>query len=188
MRVFAIAGCALLAACGGKTAGTDSTTSRDSIIVAGPPAVPSTLPASPAPESPTPTPSADSIRGIVSVVGTSFEKKVMVTGTSRRVEVTGTLSALVGGVAGADVSVVGRPTGSRLEATSFIVRSVDGQPAIDGTLRTDTDALYIVTADGARTRIVSPPPPLLGQEGARVWITGDLAKGVSSFGVIKPPI
>jgi hypothetical protein len=190
----------------------DSARVADSLIVAGQPAVPSTL--VPAPDSQVParrddpnparpttrpgagqstasnvsaTSAADSIRGIVSVVGTSFDKHVMVTSPGRRAEITGAMAGMIGHQAGAEVTVVGKTAGDKLEATGFIVRSVDGQPAIDGRLRTEAGALYIVTADGSRTRIVAPPPPLQGQDGARVWITGDPAKGVSSFGFIDPP-
>jgi hypothetical protein len=93
---------------------------------------------------------------------------------------------MIGRTAGADVAVIGTLSGTSLEATSFVVRTVDGQPAIDGTLRTEGSTLYIVTADGTRTRIASPPPPLVGHDGARVWITGDPTKGVASFGFIDP--
>lgn len=131
----------------------------------------------------------DSVRGIVSVVGTQFEKRVTIASPAggKRTEVTGPLASLIGHVAGAEVSVVGTPTGTTLVATSFLVRTVDGAAAIDGTLRTEGSTLYIVTANGTRTRITTPPPPLLGHDGARVWITGDPAKGVSSFGFIDPP-
>jgi hypothetical protein len=212
MRNLKIIACLATIACAGGTGGANSATARpgDSVVVSGPPAVPSTE--TPPPESartpvarpgastnsppappPTPTstttPRADSVRGIVSVVGTSFEKHVMVAPASggRRMEITGPLATLVGRVAGAEVSVAGTSSGTQLEASRFVVRSVDGQPAIDGTLRTEAGALYIVTENGSRTRIATPPSPLVGRDGARVWITGDPAKGVQSFGFIDPP-
>ena len=205
MRKSTIVACVLAAGCAGRGGSADSTAAGDSVIVSGPPAIPSTLtPAdtakpgaassgakgSTAPSSTPAAPAAiDSVRGIVSVVGTSFDKRVMVApaGAGRRVEITGKLSSLVGHVAGADVSVVGRMSGAQLEAASFVVRAVDGQPAIDGVLRTEGGALYIVSASGTRTRIAAPPPPLQGQDGARVWITGDPARSVASFGFIDPP-
>jgi hypothetical protein len=133
---------------------------------------------------------SDSVRGIVSVVGTSFEKKVMVAvaGTQRRVEIAGPIARLVGHLAGAELSVAGTLSGTRLDATGFVVRSVDGLPAIDGTLKTEGGAMYIVTANGSRTRFLAPPPPFVGHEGARVWVTGDPTKGVQSFGFIDPPV
>jgi hypothetical protein len=108
-------------------------------------------------------------------------------GTQRRLEIVGTQASLVGHVAGAEVSAAGTLSGTQLNAGRFLVRSVDGQPAIDGTLKTEGGSLFIVTADGARTRISAPPPPLVGHDGARVWITGDPTKAVSSFGFIDPP-
>jgi hypothetical protein len=133
------------------------------------------------------TATLDSVRGTVAVVGTSFEKHVTVAVPGgRRVTITGSLAPMIGRTAGADVSVVGQSAGTSLEATRFVVRTVDGQPAIDGTLKTEGTTLYILTATGTRTRIVSPPPPLVGHDGARVWITGDPSRGVSSFGFIDP--
>jgi hypothetical protein len=196
------------AACAGESARVDTAISRDSSVVAGAPAVPTTQPPAetaqatatktPPPATPSPTGTSgpgssqsriDSVRGIVSVVGTSFDKRVMIAerGTSRRLEIVGTQASLIGHVAGAEVSAEGMLTGTQLNASRFLVRSVDGQPAIDGTLRTEGGSLFIVTVDGVRTRINAPPPPLVGHDGARVWITGDPAKSVSSFGFIDPP-
>ena len=131
----------------------------------------------------------DTVRGIVSVVGTDRDRHVMVAppGGVRRVEITGHLAAIIGHTAGADVWVTGPRTGTSLEAQRFVVRMVDGMPALDGTLKTEGAMLYIVTVNGGRTRIVAPPPPLLGRDGARVWITGDPSRAVSSFGFIDPP-
>lgn len=186
-------------ACAKEAARVDTAIGRDSAIVAGPPAVPSsqTPIADPTPTGTKSTPPApaperartDSVRGMVSVVGTSFDKRVMIAerATQRRVEVIGSLAALIGHVAGTEVSAVGSLAGTQLNASRFIVRSVDGQPAIDGTLRTEGGVLFIVTTEGTRTRIATPPPPLVGHDGARVWVTGDPAKGISSFGFIDPP-
>jgi hypothetical protein len=183
--------------------------SRDSTIIAGAPAVPviqpapetttspvtktappaTKVPATKAPSPPATASRPDSVRGVVSVVGTSFDKRVMIAerGTQRRVEIVGTQASLIGHVAGAEVSAAGALSGTQLNASRFVVRSVDGQPAIDGTLRSEGGSLFIVTVDGIRTRISAPPPPLVGHEGARVWITGDPTKAVSSFGFIDPP-
>lgn len=107
-------------------------------------------------------------------------------GTSKRVEVVGSLSALVGHVAGTEVVAVGSIAGTQINASRFVVRSVEGQPAIDGTLRTEGGILFIVTVEGKRTHIVAPPPALLGHDGARVWIAGDPARSIT-FGFIDPP-
>lgn len=216
MRKTLLAGCVMLGACGGSGASADSATAHDSAIVAGTPAVPTTTvpadstqtpavtgvskqtstaptpPARGAAKQPPPPPpvsaaSTDSVRGIVSVTGTSFDKHVMVAGGGGRTEIIGSLTSLIGHVAGTEVSVVGKAVGKQLEATSFVVRSVDGQPAIDGTLKTEAGVLFITPVGGSRIRIANPPPPLLGIDGARVYITGDPSKGVSTFGFIDPP-
>ena len=131
----------------------------------------------------------DSIRGTVSIVGTDRDRHVMVAPVAggRRVEITGPMAPLIGHAAGADVSVTGKRAGTLLEAARFVVKTVDCAAALDGTLRTEGSTLYIITADGTRTRIVMPPPPLLGHDGARVWITGDPSRGVASYGFIDPP-
>jgi hypothetical protein len=209
--IIAAMGLGCIACSGGGAK--SGTAGRDSVIVAGPPAIPSTetppdtgkaaaktppAPVKPAEATKSAAPKTasvpsgaqvDSVRGVVSVVGTSFDKHVMIApgSGSKRVEVLGALSALIGHVAGTEVSVTGAMSGTQINASRFIVRSVEGQPAIDGTLRTEGGNLFIVTAEGTRTKITAPPPPLVGHDGARVWVTGDLAKGVSSFGFIDPP-
>ena len=132
---------------------------------------------------------SDTVRGIISVTGTDRDHHVMIApaGGGRRIEITGPTAPLIGHTSGADVWVSGLRAGTSLQAERFVVRTVDGSPALDGTLKTEGSTLYIVTDNGARTRIVSPPPPLIGHDGARVWITGDPAKGVASFGFIDPP-
>jgi hypothetical protein len=123
------------------------------------------------------------------VVGSDFDRHVTVAPVDGgpRITITGPLATLIGHQAHADLSVVGVKTGTSLEATSFIVKTVDDAPAIDGVLKSEGSSLYIITADGTRTRIASPPPPLVGRDGARVWITGDPARGVASLGFIDPP-
>lgn len=211
MRNLAILGCVTaVVACGGGGNAKQDSAALDTTTVVGPPAVP--VSAAPArgesiaprpagtktsgtrtggttPGTSTPTVGPDSVRGIVAVVGTSLEKMVMVAppGGGRRIEITGPIATLVGRASGADVLVTGTPSGTTLEATRFVVRTVDGAQAIDGTLKTEGGSLYIVTANGTRTRIATPPPPLVGHDGARVWITGDPSRGVASFGFIDPP-
>ena len=111
---------------------------------------------------------------------------MVATTAGKHTEVTGPLAPIIGRTAGADVWISGHASGTSLVADRFVVRTVDGAPAIDGTLKLDGSTLYIVTADGARTRIVNPPPAFQGRDGARVWITGDPARGVASYGFIDP--
>ena len=207
-RVISI-GIVLLTACGGRPASQDSATATpaaprpdsptSATTVPAPttsgassaaatttkPAVP---PANRSTGSQTTTPAAaDTLRGIISVNGTDRDHHTMIAPSAgRRAEITGPLAVIIGRTAGADVWVSGRATGTSLAADRFVVRTVDGAPAIDGTLKLDGTALYIVTADGARNRILNPPPAFQGRDGARVWITGDPARAVASYGFIDP--
>ena len=164
MRAYIVLGCIGVTACGGGAA-------KATVRAA------------------TAGPTADTVRGIVSVVGTDRDHRVTIArpGGGRRIEVTGALAPLIGHVAGTDVWISGTMAGTTIDATRFIVRTADGASAIDGTLKTEGSILYIVDADGNRTRIASPPPPLLGHDGSRVWITGDPARGIAAFGFIDPP-
>jgi len=205
MRKFTSFCCVVGAmACGGR--GADSkhvSAGPDTMTVAQPAAVTPAQPQRDKPVTPvaprpkaaglTPVPPAaadrvDTVRGIVSVVGTDNDRHVTIArpGGGKRIEVTGPMAGLIGRVGGANVSVWGVSSGNAIEAARFIVNTVDGMLALDGVLKTEGAALYLVMTDGRRTRIVSPPPPLMGRDGARVWITGDPSRGVAAFGFIDP--
>jgi hypothetical protein len=89
-------------------------------------------------------------------------------------------------LSGVEVVVRGRAqTGSEFAVSGFTVRSVDGQPALDGVLRRDGDSLVLVTPGGT-VRLGNPPAPLTKLVGARIWITGPLETGPNPYGVIEP--
>src|SRR5690349_11699527 len=141
MRRFVIVA-VLSAACSRGAANSDSAAIRDS-VVAGPAAVPATLtppdsaeslPRPPQGGAPAPRPAGpavpapaapDSILGVVSVVGTSFDKRIVVASASptRRLTVTGPIAPIVGRVSGAEVTVRGPIAALEIEAKSFTVRS-----------------------------------------------------------------
>jgi nucleoside-diphosphate-sugar epimerase len=88
---------------------------------------------------------------------------------------------------GADVVVRGRRTGDRaIEVSGYEVRTVDGVTAITGTLTAEGDRLVLVTDAGRRYPIARPPAPLREHVGARVWVTGDPATTIGSYGVLRP--
>ena len=94
--------------------------------------------------------------------------------------------ALLRALNGIEVWVAGkREDPRRMTVSRFAVRAVGGLPAHDGTLLADGDALTLQAADGRRVRIHNPPPALRQHVGARVWLSGDLAKEPDSFGVIR---
>ena len=102
------------------------------------------------------------------------------------VTIVGDQAAAVGRMSGADVWVAGiRDASGRLGVRRFVVRSVDGAPALDGTLREQDGRLLLVTADGKEHPITSPPEALRRRVGSRVWVTGTLETGAVVFGVIE---
>jgi hypothetical protein len=146
-------------------------------------------PSSPPPSTLNPPPSTmDSARGVAAVVGSIPVTRVIVRPASGRpITVTGPLAREIGVASGADVWVRGpRAADGSIEATSYSVRSVDGVPAITGTLAAEGDRLVLVSDDGRRHPLARPPAPLRQQVGARVWITGDPAGAIGSFGILRP--
>jgi hypothetical protein len=154
-----------------------------------PPRRPTERPSSTPPPPPAGQPGAslDTARGIVAVVGAIPITDVILRPSSGRpITLTGPLAREVAIASGADVWVRGRRVGSRtIEVATYAVRSVDGVPAITGTLTADGDRLVLVTDDGRRHPIARPPAPLREHVGARVWITGDPSAAIS-YGVLRP--
>jgi hypothetical protein len=131
---------------------------------------------------------ADTARGIVAVLGTSLDSRVVVRadGGARSVTLVGAQARAIGAMSGADVWVTGtRDQNGRITVSRFTVRSVDGAPALDGTLIARGAQLLLVTRDGKQHAIDAAPPALREHVGARVWVTGPLDKGPVIFGVIE---
>jgi hypothetical protein len=129
------------------------------------------------------------VRGTAAVVGTAMDSRVIVkpAGGGPSVTLLGELARYVGRVSGADVWVNGARDGARqMTVRRFLVRSVDGAPALDGMLRERDGRLLLVTDDGREHAIATPPEALRQQVGSRVWITGSPATGAVVFGVIRP--
>lgn len=129
----------------------------------------------------------DSLRGIVSITGTSFEQSVILrtnTGTIA-LGVSAADSAALTRMGGIDVMVLGIRDHNRFQTTSFRAMTVSGAPVVDGIVRDDNGKLSIETADG-RIALGNPPAPLRNLVGARVWIGGPLATGPNQFGLIAP--
>jgi hypothetical protein len=106
-------------------------------------------------------------------------------GSTERIRLTGQGATALRGLGGVEVVVRGtRGPSGEIEVRSFTVRSVNGEPAVDGVIVTDGSALAIETESGRR-RIGNPPDALRGLVGARVWITGPLDTGAITYGVIE---
>jgi hypothetical protein len=122
-------------------------------------------------------------------VGSAIDEHVVVRPNVGGTAVTllGSQSSVLGRLSGVDVWLSGRRESERrMTVERFLVHSVDGVPAMDGTLvARDGGFAIVTTADHAEHPIVNPPAALRSHVGARVWITGSLESGAVTFGVIS---
>jgi hypothetical protein len=141
---------------------------------------------------PAPKPSvaiqADSLTGIVSITGTSFEQQIILRSgnTATSLSATPSDSAALSRLGGVEVLVVGRKSGSHFRVEHFTALSVAGASVVDGIVRSYGDRLVVETARGPLP-LGNPPRGLRAQTGARVWIGGPLNTGPNTYGVIVPP-
>ena len=127
----------------------------------------------------------DTVRGIVAETGSVPITSIVVRPAGgRSVTILGSLAPEIGRAAGAEVWVSGHRTAEGLHAMRYAVRSVDGEPAVDGVLASEDGGLVLVTT-GGRRRIVRPPQALRGMIGARVWLVGPIEGGITSYGVLR---
>ncbi len=129
----------------------------------------------------------DSMRGIVSITGTSFEQSVMLRTDKGTIAlgVNAADSAALSRMGGIDVRVFGTRELNRFRVTSFRAMTVSGAAVVDGFVRDDDGKLSIETPEG-RLALGNPPAPLRNLVGARVWVGGPLATGPNQFGLIAP--
>lgn len=129
----------------------------------------------------------DSLTGIVSITGTSFERQIVLFSGSTATFLSAGApdSAALSRLGGVEVLVVGRKSGNRFRVNHFTALSVAGAPVVDGILRSYGDRVVLETARGV-VPLGNPPTGLRALNGARVWIGGPLATGPNSYGVIVP--
>lgn len=130
---------------------------------------------------------SDTARGRVAVVGSvPVTQVVLRPAAGRSITLTGPLADEIRAASGADVWVRGRRVGERtFEVARYAVRTVDGVPAVTGTLTTDGNRLLLVDDDGGRHVVANPPQSLRDLAGSRVWISGDLSTGLAAYGVLR---
>lgn len=140
---------------------------------------------------------ADTLRGIVRVVGAAPATAVVLSGPSGdAVSVGGRAAAALRRLTGLEVVVTGRRTGARdpmagprglpvFEADRFAVRASDGIAAHDGVLLRQRDRWELLLDDGRRVPIAALPPSLASRVGKRVWLAGSLEGTPVSYGIIE---
>lgn len=148
-------------------------------------------------------PSAASPPALTSIVGfvhatTNLRGPVSLsTDDGREILLDGASLASVARIDSAQVEVRGGWTSdSTFAVTDFVVRSVEGAPAMDGILVArydvtggDIDGLTVIGYDLQLTRggmiaLTDPPADLIAHLGERVWVTGEADAPPTAFGVI----
>jgi hypothetical protein len=130
---------------------------------------------------------ADSLTGIVSITGTSFQRQIVLRSGAHATLLSAAApdSAALSRLGAVEVLVVGRKSGNHFRVEHFTALSVAGLPVIDGIVRNYGDRVVVETARG-QLPLGNPPTGLRALNGARVWIGGPLATGPNSYGVIVP--
>jgi hypothetical protein len=130
----------------------------------------------------------DSLTGIVSVTGTSFEHQLVLRSgaTATLLSAAAPDSAGLARLGGVELLVVGRKAGNHFRVEHFTALSVAGSPVVDGVVRNYGDRVVLETVRGPLP-LGNPPAGLRALTGARVWIGGPLKSGPNTFGVIVPP-
>jgi hypothetical protein len=140
---------------------------------------------------PAPKPSvaieADSLTGIVSITGTSFQQQIILRSgnTATSLSAAASDSAALSRLGGVEVLVVGRKSGAHFRVEHFTALSVAGSPVVDGIVRSYGERLVVETTRGPLP-LGNPPPGLRALSGARVWVGGPLNSGPNTYGVIVP--
>lgn len=134
------------------------------------------------------TTAPDSLTGIISITGTSFEQQLVLRSgnTTTLLSAAAADSAALSRLGGVEILVIGQRDHSAFRVEYFRARSVAGSPVVDGVLRDDGGRLLLETTTG-RIPLGNPPTALRSLIGARIWIGGPLDSGPNSYGVIVAP-
>jgi hypothetical protein len=135
------------------------------------------------------TPIGDSLLGVIAVQGNSFDEQLVLraNGRTTRLRPRPADLATLKRLSGVEALVRGTADSTGFLVVSFTVRSVDGQPVVDGLLQRDVDRFVLETVTGARITVGVPPAAFQSLVGARVWVGGPLDRGPNVYGIIVPP-
>jgi len=136
-------------------------------------------------------PGPDRVEGRARRVGTrTLARTLIETTDGGSIVVTGAYAAEIGRLAGAEVRVTGSAGGTEaapaIEATSYEILSVDGDPVTIGTLRSDGSGHYLESR-GQTVRVGAVSGDLARLEGSLVWVVLDENGGVSRYGILRLP-
>lgn len=137
-------------------------------------------------------PGPDGAEGRVRLAGSRpFTRTIIETDEDGAITVTGPYAAEIGRLAGAVVRVTGYAGGAdmpgpSIDASSYEVASVDGDPVKVGHLRSDEGGHYLESL-GRRLPVGSVSEALAAREGALVWVVLDENGGVARYGVLRDP-
>lgn len=143
-----------------------------------------------APPSNAPAPDGSVVRsGVVRVVGSAPMNVAVAVQepNGRSTYITGPLTREIGSASGAVVRVTGRMQGNYLEAASYVVESVNGQPVRMGIVeRTTTGGVQLRTNEGDVILLVGAADRF--RAGQKVWVQGisEPALRVQTYGVLTP--
>jgi hypothetical protein len=128
---------------------------------------------------------ADSVRGVVTLVGAAPTRQVVLRVAGNDVSVSGMATSGLGRLAGTEVMVRGvKVTPRDIVVSDYLVRASDGVPAWDGTLD-EGGGLRLTDGSGYKL-LPSVPAALRSMVGARVWVAFTPGSAtVDSYGLIR---
>jgi len=154
---------------------------------------PQTIPPDSTPQTAVPAAAAPMV-GVVRVVGSApvNVQVVLQPDSGRGVVLTGPLRRELERLAGAEVAVRGEiraepgtMEGRAVEVASYVVRSVDGQPVVLGTVEGMTgEYVRLRTETGELVYLANAPKEFA--PGQKVWVQGRRGVIVQSYGTIRP--
>lgn len=110
----------------------------------------------------------DSVRGVLTLIGTEPAKQVVLKAGEQTIALSGMATTGLSKLAGAEVVVHGvQVTPRDVVVNDYVVRAAHGAPAFDGTLE---EGGTLRLTDGSGSRRVPLPAELRGITGARVWV------------------
>ncbi len=131
----------------------------------------------------------DSVRGVVTLVGTAPARQVMLRVTSGAIfSMSGMATTGLAQLEGTEIVVRGMMISPRdVVVSDYLVRASNGIPALDGRLEGGDGGWWLELTDGSGRKRISAVPMLLQQMvGTRVWIAvRPGSASASAYGIIR---